>query len=137
MNIIWGYSSEEKQISSKLIGQDIKEIKQTFSSLLFPKGVQGVAIVLKEILNSPVLTLSLVIDEKEVFSTSFSPSSATFFFFQTKKRYFAQSKIEVFLSSQEGSVSIPTSSIGTGMGFLKREDDFIATQHFALGLLIP
>ena len=47
-----------------------------------------------------------------------------------------KSKIEVILQVLKGSIEINISSIGTGMGFHKVQDEFVPTNHFALGIIV-
>ena len=137
MEIIWGYTPSETLPNSKVIGEEISEIKQMYSALLFKTGVLGFSVKLEEIAHKPLVKLVLVIDSQLVFETTISPDSAGEFSFNLDELVIPKIKIEVGLLVLKGLLEISISSIGTGMGFQKIDDEFVPTNHLALGVIGP
>ena len=137
MEIIWGYTPSETLPNSKVIGEEISEIKQMYSALLFKTGVLGFSAKLEKISHNTLVKLVLVIDSQLVFETTISPESAGEFSFKLNESIIPKTKIEVGLLVLEGLLEISISSIGTGMGFQKIDDEFVPTNHLALGVIVP
>ena len=56
--------------------------------------------------------------------------------FELDKKEYAEKKIEIILSVEEGEIVIPCSDVGVGMGFFYTGEKYIPTQHLALGLIV-
>ena len=136
MEIIWGYTASEEMLERREIGNEVKEVKQLFSALLFKSGIKGISAVILGITGSPQITMSLEIDSKQVFVKNFSPIEAEEFYFNSNRIFYPETKIEIFMKVENGTVFIPISSIGNGMGYQKSKEEFQPTKHFALGLII-
>jgi len=137
MKIIWGYTPEDLLETSKEIGVDILSVKQLFSALLFKNGIKGISIEIVSYTDNAAVNISLIIDSAKVFDEDFSPKESKRYDFLLSEIVFPSSKIEVELTVKEGSVTLPISSIGVGMGFQKQSDKYLPTNHIALGLILP
>ena len=80
--------------------------------------------------------MKLVIDSKVVHETSFSPTETTEYFFEFEEIFYPEVKIEIIMEVEDGTVLLPISSIGNGMGFQKIQGKFVPTKHLALGLIL-
>ena len=136
MTIIWGYTSDDENVGKKLLDRKKEEIKQVFSAFLFQSGFIGIAVELDNIIIQPQAHLLLIVDDKEISENFFSPKNSGIYTFKTEETIFPKSKIEVILQIWEGAVTISTSALGNGMGYIKEQGKFIPTQHFALGLVL-
>lgn len=136
MVIIWGYTPSETLPNNKIVGDGVNEIKQLFSALLFKTGIKGICVILEGISQKPVVKLSLVVDSESIYETSFSPARAREFSFELDETVFPKTKIEIVMSVSVGSVEVAISPIGIGMGFQKQNDEFVPTNHLALGVVI-
>ncbi len=137
MTIIWGYDPSTALSSFKKIGEDIKEAKQVFSALLFKAGVKGVIVYIADFTENVKVKMQLMVDSKEVFEIHFSPEKTGEHLFEADSVFYPKIKIEVVFAVKNGRVNLPLSSIGSGMGFQKLEDQFVPTNHLGLGLVIP
>ncbi len=137
MVIIWGYTPSETLSNNKIVGEGISEIKQMFSALLFKTGVKGFAVKLEEISPLSQVKLALVIDSQPISETTISPEKAGEFSFDLDELVIPKTKIEVVLIVLKGFIEVSISSIGTGMGFQKVDNEFVPTNHLALGVVIP
>ena len=108
-----------------------------YSALLFKTGVLGFSAKLEKISHNTLVKLVLVIDSQLVFETTISPESAGEFSFKLNELIIPKTKIEVGLLVLGGLLEISISSIGTGMGFQKIDDEFVPTNHLALGVIVP
>ncbi|MHA1346230.1 MAG: hypothetical protein ACTSVO_04415 [Candidatus Heimdallarchaeaceae archaeon] len=134
---VWGYTPSAVLASPKLLGVSIKEVKQVFSALLFKEGVKGVCIQIEQIEEHPKAIVQLVIDNTTVLTAHFSPTKPKEFYFEMENIMIPELKIEVVFKVEQGSISLPMSAIGNGMGFQKKDDDFVPMNHLGLGLIIP
>ncbi len=137
MNIIWGFSSEEKLLESKKIGKEILEVKQVFSALLFKSGIKGLIVRIESIIETGEAVVQLAIDDEQCLSKALSLKEPGEYSFEMKDVKIPHTKIEVILEVTKGCIELPTSSIGNGMGFQKRNDTYQPTKHLGLGLIIP
>ena len=137
LNIIWGYTPTEVLSSLKEVGNEIKEVKQIFSALIFKNGISGITIKISEIKKEPRITISLSVDDEIIKSLDFSPDSSGEFSFEMEEKIIPKTKIEVAIRIDEGVIFLPISTIGTGMGYHKINDDFVPTNHLPLGLIVP
>ena len=136
MTIIWGYSPESKLSNSKEIGTNILEVKQVFSALLFKEGISGIVIRVDEVEDQTQVIAHLVVDDESILSESFYPKEAGDFSFKTENLVRPITKIEAGIEIIKGSLRLPTSVIGNGMGFQKVDEKFQPTNHLCLGLII-
>lgn len=134
---VWGYTPSDTLLLPKTLGVDIKEAKQVFSALLFRDGVRGVCTQIESIEGHPKVTIQLVIDDTVVLTTHFSPTESKEFYYEMEETINPKTKIEVVFKVEQGSVSLPVSAIGNGMGFQKIDDDFVPMNHLGLGLIVP
>ncbi len=139
LSTIWGYTPEDTLESIKEIGSKISAVKQIFSALLFSVGIKGTCVNIISFEKNTFVKIKLHIDSEKVFEKDFLPHEAKEYYFELEEVIIPKSKIEVILEVMEGSVQIPLSSIGVGMGFQKTETEknYQPTNHLALGLLIP
>ncbi len=133
---IWGYTPSATLPSSKTLGVDIDEVKQVFSALLFKEGVKGVVVQIEQIGSNPKAIIQLVIDDNVVLTTHFSPREAKEFCYEIDETVYPKIKIEVVFKVEQGTISLPVSAIGNGMGFQKIADDYVPMNHLGLGLII-
>lgn len=133
---VWGYTPSATLPSPKTLGVDVKEVKQVFSALLFREGVKGVCVQIERIERLPKAIIQLLIDDNVVLTTHFSPTEAKEFRYEMKETVNPKIKIEVVFKVEQGSISLPVSSIGIGMGFQKIARDFVPMNHLGLGLII-
>lgn len=137
MTIIWGYDSSIPLSSFKKIGEDIKEAKQVFSALLFRAGIKGVIVYIADFTENVKVKMLLMVDSKKVLEIHFNPETKGEHLFEADSIFYPKIKIEVVIAVKNGRVNLPLSSIGSGMGFQKLEDQFVPTNHLGLGLIIP
>ncbi len=137
MVLIWGYTSTNTLEKNKEIGRGVQEVKQLFSALLFQTGIKGVCVNIAAFHENTTARISLYIDSEKVFETDFSPEEAREYIFELENKVHPVLKIEVALQVIEGLVEVPLSSIGIGMGFQRTNEDFLPTNHLALGLILP
>ena len=133
---VWGYTPSATLPLLKILGIDVKEVKQVFSALLFKEGVKGVCVQIERIEGPSKAIIQLLIDDKIVLTNHFSPTESKEFHFEMKETINPKIKIEVVFKVEQGSISLPVSSIGNGMGFQKIADDFVPMNHLGLGLII-
>lgn len=133
---VWGYTPSATLPSPKILGVDIKEVKQVFSALLFRDGVKGVCIQIERIEGHPKAIIQLLIDDTVALTTHFSPTESKEFYYEMEETIDPKIKIEVVFKVEQGSISLPVSAIGNGMGFQKIADDFVPMNHLGLGLII-
>ncbi len=136
MTIIWGYSANEELPKIKELGKEITEAKQVFSALLFKEGIKGLVIRIESILEETEAILQLIIDGEICLSENLLPAEPGDFTFEMKEVMFPETKIEAVVKIIKGCIQLPTSSIGNGMGFQKKDDNFQPTKHLGLGLII-
>ena len=134
---VWGYTPSDTLPSPKTLGVDINEVKQVFSALLFKEGVKGVVVLIERIGGHPKVIIQLVIDDSVVLTTHFSPKEAKEFCYEIKETVNPKIKIEVVFKVEQGTISLPVSAIGNGMGFQKIAEDYVPMNHLGLGLIIP
>lgn len=137
MEIIWGYSPEKTLDFTKEIGEKVIAVKQVFAALLFKTGIKGICTKIDSFKANTSVNIELDIDSVKVFEEKFYPNRAKIYYFELPEVIKPKLKIEVLLNVENGYVTLPLSSIGTGMGFQKTDQDFQPTNHLALGLLIP
>lgn len=137
MVIIWGYTPANTLKKNKKIGGELKEVKQLFSALLFQTGIKGICVNIAKVQKNTSARISLHIDSEKVFEEDFFPEIAQEYFFKLWEEKKADIKIEIVFQIIKGSVELPTSAIGIGMGFLKTGKEFLPTNHLALGLILP
>ncbi|MCE7742054.1 MAG: hypothetical protein GOP50_06315 [Candidatus Heimdallarchaeota archaeon] len=137
MQVIWGYSPEEILDFYKEVGNEIVAVKQLFSALLFKNGIKGICAKIATSESNSLIQIELHIDSEKVFEEVISPNEKQEYFFELDEVIVPEIKIEVILQVKNGSVQLPLSSIGTGMGFQKTTGDYQPTNHLALGLIIP
>ncbi len=137
MECIWGYTSSEILPSDKELGSDIKEAKQLFSAILFSSGIVGSCVRINKISGSPKVDLILVIDDEIILTKSFSPKKEGDYRIEMKELFKPKTKIEVLIKVEDGIIYLPISAIGTGMGYQKTDNEFLPTNHFGLGIIIP
>ncbi len=137
MTIIWGYTPSTPLSSFKKIGEDVKEAKQVFSALLFKAGIKGVIVYIADFTENVKVKVQLVVDSKEALEIHFSPEKTGEHLFEADSIFYPKIQIEVIIVVKNGRVNLPLSSIGSGMGFQKLEDQFVPTNHLGLGLVIP
>ena len=137
MQIIWGYTPEDILTSNKIVGGEIIAVKQVFSALLFKEGVQGMCVNFVSVEKNAEVNIELFVDSEKVLEEKFSPAKAQEYYFKLVELIIPKLKIEIILHVVAGLVTLPLSSIGTGMGFQKTADDYQPTNHLALGLLVP
>ena len=133
---VWGYTPSATLPLPKILGVDVKEVKQVFSALLFKEGVKGVCVQIDRIEGHSKTIIQLLIDDNVVLTNHFSPTESKEFHYEMKETITPKIKIEVVFKVEQGSISLPVSSIGNGMGFQKIADDFIPMNHLGLGLII-
>jgi hypothetical protein len=134
--IIWGYTPADTLPTLKKMGGKTKEAKQVFSSILFRRGINGIAINIEKIEEKTQIKLNLVIDEVIVFEKYLSPPTTGKCTFMLEKEIIPISKIEICVVVEKGMIHLPISAIGTGMGFHKSNDEFVPTNHLPLGIII-
>ena len=137
LTVIWGYSPDDKLNQNKVIGQEISEMKQVFSALLFESGINGIIIRIESIQKKTEAIMQLIVDNELIISENFYPTKPGDFKFNTKDTIRPKTKIEVVVKLISGSMHLPISAIGNGMGFLKRNETYKPTNHLGLGLIIP
>ena len=81
--------------------------------------------------------MQLMVDSKEVLEIHFSPEKKGEHLFEADSIFYPKIQIEVIIEVKYGRVNLPLSSIGSGMGFQKIDDQFVPTNHLGLGLVIP
>ncbi len=113
----------------------MKEAKQVFSAIIFKKGIKGIAINIDKVEENPQIKLNLVIDEVIVFEKHLSPPNTGECTFMMEKEIIPISKIEICVAVEKGIIYLPISAIGTGMGFHKKSDGFVPTNHLPLGII--
>ena len=133
---IWGYSPSATLPSPKILGVDVKEVKQVFSALLFREGVKGVCAQIKRIEGNPNAIIQLLIDDTVVLTTNFSPAESKEIHYELKEKVIPKIKIEVVFKVEQGSISLPVSAIGNGMGFQKIAGDYVTLNDLCVGLII-
>jgi len=133
---VWGYTPSATLPSLKTLGIDIKEVKQVFSALLFREGVKGACVQINRIEGHPKAIIQLLIDDTAVLTTHFSPTESKEYYYEIEETTHPKIKIEVVFKVKQGSISLPVSAIGNGMGFQKIDDDFVPMNHLGLGLII-
>jgi hypothetical protein len=136
MVVIWGYSPDSKLPKNKVLGNDISEVKQVFSALLFTEGINGIIIRIESVKGQSEIVVKLVVDDINIISTNCFPKEAGDFEFNTNDLVKPTTKIEVIVKIIKGCIHLPTSVIGNGMGFQKREEGFQPTNHLGVGLVI-
>lgn len=114
----------------------MKEAKQVFSAILFKKGIKGIAINIDKVEENPQIKLNLVIDELIVFEKHLSQTNTGECSFMMEKEIIPISKIEICVVVEKGIVYFPVSAIGTGMGFHKKSNKFVPTNHLPLGIIV-
>ncbi|MHA1200932.1 MAG: hypothetical protein ACTSQ4_00225 [Candidatus Heimdallarchaeaceae archaeon] len=134
---VWGYTPSATLPSPKILGAGIEEVKQVFSALLFRDGVKGVCVQIEKIEGHPKAIIQLFIDDTVVLTTNFSPTESKDFCYEIEETINPKIKIEVVFKVEQGSISLPVSAIGSGMGFQKINNDFVPMNHLGLGLIIP
>jgi len=137
MVTIWGYTSSETLENNKEVGREIKAVKQLFSALLFKSGIKAISTEIASVQENTTARISLYIDDKKVHEYDFSPEEAKFYSFGLEEIVYPKSKIEVVLEVITGLLEIPISSIGIGMGFQRTDQEYLPTNHLALGLFCP
>ena len=137
MNIIWGYTPTEEEPILKKLGSEIIEAKQVFSALIFRQGIKGICIQIDSLEDNPEVTLDLIVDDIKILTSTFSPAIPKKYRFEIEEINYPKLKIEVIISINQGSISLPISAVGNGMGFQKIENKFVPTKHFGLGLIVP
>lgn len=135
MTIIWGYTPSATLSTLKKIGLDVKEAKQVFSALLFRAGIQGVSINIAEYTENTKVKIQLIIDSEEAFEIHFNPDKTGDHLFEADSIFYPKIEIEIVISVKDGNISLPLSSIGSGMGFQKQENQFVPTNHLGVGLI--
>ncbi len=133
---VWGYTPSATLPSPKTLGVDINDVKQVFSALLFKEGVKGVVVKIEEITGQPKANIQLVIDDTIVLTVDFSPKEAKEYCYEMEETVNPKIKIEVIFKVEQGTISLPVSAVGNGMGFQKTADDFLPMNHLGLGLII-
>ena len=133
---VWGYTPSATLHSPKALGADVKEVKQVFSALLFRVGVKGVCVQIERIEGHSKVIIQLLIDDNVVLTTHFSPTESKEFCYEIEETIIPRTKIEVVFKVEQGSISLPVSAIGNGMGFQKIAGDFVPMNHLGLGLII-
>lgn len=133
---VWGYTPSATLPSLKTLGADINDVKQVFSALLFKEGVKGVVVKIEKIVDQPKANIQLVIDDNIVLTVDFSPKEAKVFCYEIDETVNPKTKIEVVFKVEQGTISLPVSAVGNGMGFQKIDGDFLPMNHLGLGLII-
>ena len=137
MTVVWGYSPEETLELTKEVGKEVQAVKQVFSALLFKAGIKGICTRIPQFEDNTSVIIKLYIDSIKVFKEEFSPQGTIDYYFELPDVIYPKSKIEVVLEVKRGFVTLPVSSIGTGMGFQKTDDKFQPTNHLPIGLILP
>ncbi|MBY9000792.1 MAG: hypothetical protein KGD64_07765 [Candidatus Heimdallarchaeota archaeon] len=137
MTKIWGYTPSATLPSPKILGSEIKVIKQVFSALLFRDGVKGVCVQIEDSMDSARVKIQLIIDDDVILTSYFSPTEKKEYDFTMEKIVIPKVKIEVLFVIESGTVILSVSAIGSGMGFQQIGGEYTPTNHFSLGLIIP
>ncbi len=135
MLIQWAYDEKAKLDKLKYVGKEIKAIKQLFSAFLYREGVQGVAVSIASVSGNPKVEVRLIADEIVKFRSIFSPTLPDTYIFSSDGPIIAKKKIEIELEVTNGEIGLKISSIGVGMGFMRKEDSYVPTMHMSIGLI--
>jgi len=136
---IWGYDISSPSFKVLRLGDDISSIKQMFASILFrDTGIKGVIAKISNLEENLKAQLILLIDENLVIEKEFNNTREGEISFLLEKTVFPQRKVEVILKVQNGKMSVFSTSVGTGMGFIlkKNEEDYYPSSNFSIGVLI-
>ncbi len=145
MKTIWGYSESDSN-STKLIGSEndvnaslstiYPKAKQVFSALVAKEEIKGISIHIENIICKALVTVCLIIDDEKVYEQTLTVTENGIKEFLIKKILTAKTKIEIEISVKEGVISVPTSSIGIGMGYIFTNETYLPSQHLAFGVMV-
>ncbi len=138
MNILWSIEGSTGEKTIRLVPKD--QVKQVFAGVLFKKGIRGCAFRVtfgetkQEIIKS---SITLTIDNKVI-------QEKTIQIAENKQEYYillpnvkkVEKKVSVTLTVLEGTLCLPKSSLGTGMGFVKQGATFVPSGNFAFGIIL-
>lgn len=138
MNILWSIEESAGEKAIRLSPKD--QVKQVFAGVLFKKGIRGCAfrVTFHEIKQEFVeSSIKLVIDNKII-------QEKTIQITENKHEYHillpavknVEQKVSVTLTVLEGTLCLPKSSLGTGMGFVKQGETFVPSGNFAFGIIL-